>query len=56
MGNPTSDYHGCESGTSTDEVLCSWSAQGERGVVTFRMHATGNDSDGYRVTKIDMVD
>lgn len=56
MGNPTSNYHGCESGVPADEVICSWSAQGEGGPVIFRMHVAGNDPGGYRVIRIEMVE
>lgn len=55
MADPQMTSEGCSAPAGAGEdVVCTWSGEFQDGRVAVRMQVTGNASDGYRVTKIDV--
>ena len=55
MADPQMTSDGCSAPAGVDEaIVCTWSGDFQDGPVAIHMQATGNASDGYRVTKIDV--
>jgi hypothetical protein len=52
--DPMMTFEGCVEAEAANETVCSWFGDVEPAPVTFRMHATGDDTGRFRVVAVDL--